>query len=225
MRSLVLSVLVLTSLTFIFGCKSSPPNAPVADTTAPIASIEPLEAEQTSLQFTITFQAEDEGSGVEEVEVFVKAPNADWASLGTYTEGPVTFIAEEPGVHGFVAVARDAAGNIQEIPTLAQSETIVPEPIIITDRLGEDFDITNAVLRHNMTARWWGHGIGRNTIRPINDPQFLLPGDTGYPRDNSTTDVIGVTMDGDFRAYGTDDIVDKEVVNDVIGGVHFAATF
>ena len=45
----------------------------------------------------------------------------------------------------------------------------VPPRIIITDRQGENFDITHAVNRYFLHVWAWEFGLGRDTIRPERD--------------------------------------------------------
>ncbi len=222
-RKLALAM-ILGSLSLWLGCQSEA-TAPTPDTTAPTATILLLDEAQLSLQFELEFAAEDDDSGVASVELFVRTPDWAWTSLGHYNQSPVTFLASVDGPHCFYAVAVDSAGNRSEAPPFAQAETIVPVPIIITDRRGEDFDITNAVLKYFMSENGWGHGIGRDTIRPINNPQFKCPGDVGYPASHLLTNVLGVSFGGQARAYPPGDFANREVVNDVVGGVHLSATY
>lgn len=229
-------LIILASLGSLWGCQSDTA-APIADldseltpgptedTTAPVATILPLEVDQLSLQFELEFEAEDDASGVASVEIFVRTPDLIWTSLGFYNQSPVTYLASVDGPHSFYGVAVDSAGNRQNTPKFAQAETMVPVPIIITDRRGEDFDITNAVLRYFMQVHGWGYGLGRDTIRPINDPVFYVSGQHGYPDSNSVVDIMAVNYGGESHAYGIGDITNREVVNDVLGDVHFSATY
>jgi len=230
MRYKLAILMIFGSLVLWSGCQTeattpNEPTTPLPDTIAPVAIVLPLEDEQLSLQFKLAYKAHDENSGVASVEIFVRTPNQTLTSLGYHNQSPVTYLASEDGPHEFYAVAVDSAGNRQATPQFAQAATMVPVPIIITDRRGEDFDITNAVLRYFMSENGWGHGLGRNTIRPINDPQFWLPGQIGYPAPNLMTDVLAIEINGEARAYPVGNISNREVVNDVVGGVHLSATY
>ena len=221
---------ILISLILMAGCESDtvkpdPEPQDPPDITAPTATILPLEEEQLSLQFELVFEAEDDDSGVAGVEIMVRTPDQVWNSLGFFTESPVTYLATESGPHAFVGVAVDSAGNQQEISEVAQAETFVPEPIILTDVTGEEFDITNAVLRYFLVASAWEHGLGRDTIRPIIDPTWILPVDNAYPHEYSTKDIIALASEDEAHAYGIGDIPNREVVNDYIGGAHLAVTY
>lgn len=93
------------------------------------------------------------------------------------------------------------AGNRSAMPPAPQAVTLVPEPIITTDLTGEDFDITNAVLRHNIHEAFWANGLGRDTIRLVIGPRMIGPGETGYPDDQNTAEVIGVNVDGGLSRF------------------------
>ncbi len=231
MKRILFLALFLAGLTFFAGCQSdsvtpqSLDETQPLDITPPTATLIPLEEEQTSLQFLVAYEAEDDQSGVAGVEILVQTPDQVWTSLGIFTESPVTFIADGMGPHAFKCSAIDSAGNQQEFPDLAQAETLVPEPIILVDNRGEAFDITNAVLRYHLTAEAWEHGIGRYTIVPVIDPVWVVRGDFAYPDDNNLADVIAITDLVEFHAYRVGDINNREVINDYMGGAHVAVTY
>lgn len=225
MRHLTKLPMVIVGLSLMLGCQSTSPDSPQQETGSPLGTIQPLAEQQTSLQFELEFTTENSGNIENALEILFRIPSTEWVSLGIYGESPVTFIAEGAGLHEFIGLAFDGQGNRQPMPAEAQATTTVPDPIIITDRHGEDFDITNAVLRYQLHEQWWGHGIGRHAIQPINDPRFLEEGDAGYPDQNNTTSIMGVAIDDQFHAYAIHDLLDKEVVNDRIGDAYFSATY
>jgi hypothetical protein len=96
------------------------------------------------------------------------------------------------------------------------------DKILIVDQTGKEWDITHAVENYGMGAGGWQFGLGPNTIRPIIDPQYVGPGDRGFPDPNKEHIVIGTTIGGDSRAYSIDDLNAHEVVDDVFGDVHVA---
>ena len=74
-------------------------------------------------------------------------------------------------------------------------------------------------------------GIGKDTIRAIDDPVFVAPDDPrlmkqrrrlsrsgGGPKTNDDIKVIGVVVEGDARAYPTTLLNHHELVNDRVGG-------
>ena len=63
-----------------------------------------------------------------------------------------------------------------------------------------------------------------DAIKAIDNPEFLSPeevGDTYRPNEK----VIGVSIDGDNRAYSVPMLSRHEIVNDTVGGVKIAVTW
>lgn len=101
-------------------------------------------------------------------------------------------------------------------------------PIYLVDRYGDRFDITHAVRHYNMRKEWFEFGIGKNTIRPINHPDMIAPGERGYPatsRWGSGPRVIGTSINGDTRSYPIDVLVSHEVCNETIGNTQVAVAY
>ena len=101
----------------------------------------------------------------------------------------------------------------------------VGDRIFIEDDTGKQWDITYAVNELNMSADQFNYGLGPNAILPIVDPQFSLPGDGDYPLDDELFLVLGVTVDGEDRAYRLSHLSSHEVVDDTFGEIAFAATY
>lgn len=102
------------------------------------------------------------------------------------------------------------------------------KPIHLVDRYGERFDITHAVRHYNMRKEWFEFGIGKNTIRPINHPHMIAPGESGYPATSgwgSGPRVIGVSIEGETRSYPIDVLARHEVCNETIGNTQAAVAF
>lgn len=97
--------------------------------------------------------------------------------------------------------------------------------IFITDQTGKKWDITHAVKNYDLYPENFRHGLGPNAIRPINNPQMISPGESGYPSDGSTEPVIGLEINGDARAYSVSVLAGTEVANDVVGGVPVAVNY
>ena len=97
--------------------------------------------------------------------------------------------------------------------------------IFIEDATGLQWDITHAVEVYGMVVEYWGHGLGPDAILPINDPQFLSPGDPEYPPSTVMTQIIGVEIGGDARAYPIPAISWHEVVNDQFGDEALAVIY
>ena len=102
-------------------------------------------------------------------------------------------------------------------------------PIYITDRHGVRFDVTHAVHRYGMRAAGFQFGIGKNTIRPIDHPNMLSPGDPGYPSEGSRwssgPDIIGISVDDDIRSYPVQELARHEIVNETIGHTQAAVAY
>lgn len=57
--------------------------------------------------------------------------------------------------------------------------------------------------------------LSRDAIRPVYEPVFVPAGDAGWP---SSTDVIGVAMGGEAKAYPVSFLNGRELVVDEIAG-------
>ncbi len=91
------------------------------------------------------------------------------------------------------------------------------------------FDITHAVHRYGMRVAGFQFGIGKNTIRPIDHPDMLSPGEPGYPSEGSWWSegpaVIGISVDGDIRSYAVRELTRHEIVNETIGHTQAAVAY
>lgn len=189
------------------------------------ATLTELKDEQTSLLFTFEAAGDDEDSGIREIEVWFGLAGEEPSLYGAFPPGLISFQATQGGIHELTPVAVDLAGNRQDPGTTTVFPTVVPEPIILTDRRGEDWDITSAVLEFRLWEQWWGHGIGRHTIRPVIDPNMVGPEDYNFPDPQSLVKILAISHNGDNRAYKMGDLPNREVVNDVVGGVPVAACY
>ena len=64
--------------------------------------------------------------------------------------------------------------------------------------------------------------IPRDSIRPIYEPTFISPAEAGLMNADL---VIGLSLNGDSRAYPVHILRRREMVNDVVGGVPVLATW
>ncbi len=113
-------------------------------------------------------------------------------------------------------------------PDSGNADTTVTNPagqIFITDRRGEKWNITHAVENYGFIASRFQHGLGKDKIRPINDPDFLFPGDDGYPSSGSSFQVIGTVINQAARSYDLGDLFFHEIVNDTFGDTHVTIGF
>ncbi len=108
---------------------------------------------------------------------------------------------------------------------VSDSTFSVTDGILIEDITGLEWNITYAVETYGMAVENWGHGLGPDAIKPINEPLFLSPGDRGYPSSMQMTQVIGVDIGGDARAYPISTLSWHEVVNDRFGDEMLAVIY
>jgi len=66
--------------------------------------------------------------------------------------------------------------------------------------------------------------LGKDGIPAILDPQFLLPEESASQM-KANERVIGLSIDGDHRAYPLNLLSRHEIVNDTVGGVPVAVTW
>ena len=97
--------------------------------------------------------------------------------------------------------------------------------IFITDRFGDRFDITYAVEKYGMSRYGFEYGIGKNTIRPINQPSMIGREDDGFPWTGDNSPVIGTVIEGDVRSYPIRPLASHEIVNEIIGGTPAAVAY
>lgn len=203
----------------------SEPVSSTQDAVAPIATVAELDADQTSLLFTLEISAEDAGSGVAAVNLWFSRNSGELQLYGPVEPGTVSFQTDAGGPHEFIALASDVAGNVQPRPEVAQATTVVPEQIILVDKTGYEWDVTNAVLKHSIHLQWWDNGLGRFTISPAINPRMAGPGQLGWLDEGNLAEVVAVDMNGDQRAYKIGDLNAHEVADDVVDGVPLAATY
>lgn len=85
--------------------------------------------------------------------------------------------------------------------------------IFIVDQPGKKWEITHAVQEYGFVPEKFDHGLGPNAITPINNPEFYLPGETGYPKADDRQ-VIGYSYNNMQRAYALNILVHHEIVNE-----------
>ncbi len=69
-------------------------------------------------------------------------------------------------------------------------------------------------------------GVGRDAIPSIDNPQFVPVSEYhAYQGIDSREPVVGVDINGEFRAYPLRVMIWHEIVNDVLGGIPIAVTY
>ncbi len=93
--------------------------------------------------------------------------------------------------------------------------TSPPDTVSIVDRTGKEWDVSMGVHLYGMNPEYFNFGVGPDAFPPIWFPDFLLPGDSGYPAPDSTFGVLGVIIDQESRAYRKRWLSGHEVANDI----------
>lgn len=96
---------------------------------------------------------------------------------------------------------------------------------IIVDTTGKEWDITHALKNYGMHADRFQFGLGPGTIPPILNPEFLNPGDPGYPSEFATFLVIGAQLNGATRAYPISVLNNHEVIDELFGSTFAAVAY
>ncbi|NBB72692.1 MAG: T9SS type A sorting domain-containing protein, partial [Bacteroidetes bacterium] len=98
----------------------------VLDVAPPSSQVEPLDATQDSLDFTVTWGGSDAGSGLKRFRIMVSAnggPYTPWIADTTATAA--TFTGQRGVEYAFYSVAEDALGNAEPAPSSADASTVV----------------------------------------------------------------------------------------------------
>jgi hypothetical protein len=97
--------------------------------------------------------------------------------------------------------------------------------VSIKDQKGKIWNITHAVEKYGFIPENFQYGLGPYAFLPINDPQFLSPGDVGYPAAANDVIVIGYKDENITRAYSLNILVHHEIVNDMFHDVPVAVGY
>jgi hypothetical protein len=94
------------------------------DPDPPTTSVDPLDPNQYVVDFEIAFQADDVGSGFDQLELFHRYDGGSWTSDGAYSTSPIDFTAiDGDGLYEFYTVGTDVAGNVEAEPAGPHSST------------------------------------------------------------------------------------------------------
>ena len=99
------------------------------------------------------------------------------------------------------------------------------DSLIITDVTGMEWNVTNPVNFYGMDTTDFNFALGPGGHPGINDPEFHKPGDSGYPIPGETFSVIGVTINGQSRAYPIPIMHYHEICNDSFDSVHVSIAY
>lgn len=115
------------------------------------------------------------------------------------------------------AAASAPTSTPEPTPTPWPTPTLVPTPT--------PFPLTETgkVTREELIARM-KPAVVRDAIPAILDPQFVAP-EAVPPEFRDTELVLGLSMNGESKAYPLDVLSHHEAVNDVVGGVPVVVTW
>jgi len=140
----------------------------VYDVTQPISNSE-SPAYSTQSEIEVQYEASDNVSGIALVDLYYQFSGGLWEHFGTNSDDAVgTFdfgLALTEGVWGFATVAHDPAGNVEQLPSEAKSQTTVdwtpPEVTVSTlawaslSTLDINFEATDSVSGFAEAALWY----------------------------------------------------------------------
>ena len=98
------------------------------DASAPVSAVADLPTTASTEAFEVAWAGLDEsnGSGIESFDVFVSTDGGAFVPwLIRTTQGSATFTGESGRSYAFYSVARDNAGNLEEVPVTADATTTV----------------------------------------------------------------------------------------------------
>lgn len=137
------------------------------DGISPASQVAGLLPSQATSEFTVQWQGSDVGSGVESFDVYVSedgGPLVPW--LVRHGQPEAVF----PGVpghrYGFVALARDSAGNTRALPNAPDAETVVDTSTTaaLLDLVRADADVEGVSLEWYTTERGLVVGLYRSSL-------------------------------------------------------------
>jgi len=97
--------------------------------------------------------------------------------------------------------------------------------IRIVDQTEKAWDITHAVHQYRFDPEQFQYGLGIDYRPAIIDPQFINPGENGYPPATVTQIILASGINDIFKAYPIFIMKTYEVANDNFGDVYVAATY
>ncbi len=92
--------------------------------------------------------------------------------------------------------------------------------LIMLGRYGEQWDISQTISLGFEPGKF-EHGIGRNTIKPIENPEFSEKLNSGL----SNPRVIGISRDSAAQAYSVPKLSYNEIANSIIVNKHIAVGY
>jgi hypothetical protein len=87
--------------------------------------------------------------------------------------------------------------------------------VIITDIKGNEWDITHAVDKYGMKARWFHFGLGVGAIPSVDNPRVVTQESSDFPDPDRAMEIFGTDIAEDQRAYARYELSRHEIFNDV----------
>ncbi len=97
--------------------------------------------------------------------------------------------------------------------------------IFIQDRTGKRWDVTHAEQVYGLKADKFQFGLGPGAIPPILNPEFVLPGQPGYPTPGGNFLIIGADINDIQRAYPISVLTRHEVVDEQFDSTYVAVAY
>jgi hypothetical protein len=97
------------------------------DRDKPVSAVAALPATQASSSFQVQWGGTDQGTGIGNYSIFVSengGPYQPWFLNTPFTTA--TFVGQGGRTYTFYSVARDAAGNLEDVPAGPDATTLVP---------------------------------------------------------------------------------------------------
>jgi hypothetical protein len=238
MRAFKIPAILTATVLVLAGCagdKCTGPRecGPAPDPNAPDVTLTSPNGGETFIDSVlITWLATDPDSGEQELLVidldYSDDGGATWSAIDSGRANDGVYLWDVSAfIDGTDYVTRVSATDTSGLFDRDISDAVfaIQGRIVIIDRTGKIWDITHAVTHFDMVPRSFAYGLGPFAIRPVINPDYHSPGDPGYPGTHLDLEVIGVSIDGDSRAYPTGALCSFEVVNDIVGGQHVAVTY
>ena len=116
--------------------------------------------------------------------------------------------------------------NIDDVIPNSQAEINgTSDSTWIVDGTGKRWDVAYAIEVLNWSTNNFAFGLGPYWFSPITNPDFIEMGHPNFPSPDQSFEVIGITVNGESRAYPTSALIGHEVINDTIGSNFIAVTY
>ena len=196
--------------------KSSPDSITVVDTTPPTSKVTAPSPYSNTRALTLNYTASDgaEGSGVTQIELFVKGPgDTTYSPAATQSipasSGSFTYTAAGDGSYSFYTRATDAAGNTEAAKSTPDASVIVDTVAPTAIAFPPSGQSTNSTTNATAFTVLFSASDSGSELKQV---QLSMKG----PKDSSYS-VIG-TVAGPSGQYAQSSIQNQTAVEDGLGG-------